>query len=260
LGRGFIHNDLKPANIIWDGRDSLRLVDFGLAARLLFGKAGTDLRGTLPYMSPERIAEGRIGLASDIYSFGATLYHLAMGRPPFWKGDIRAEIQSHIPAKVRELRPSFPADLDEIILRCLLKNPKRRWADYSEIENALENVADEKPLSLREEESADGASLPGRGAVIQRILAVISEARSHLIESGDRSASRIVKDLENRILDWKLTVESCPTSEINSNSEGRHLIGKAEDLLKASMAGQKADIGTLTAEISRVVDRIKSRL
>jgi predicted Ser/Thr protein kinase len=133
---GVIHRDLKPSNILLDPHDQPRLTDFGLA-RLLEGGSNLTMSGkalgSLPYASPEQASGQRlkVGVASDVYSLGGTLYHLLTGRAPF-TGETHAVILRQVletdPVAPQKLNPSVPPDLETICLKCLQKHPGQRYA------------------------------------------------------------------------------------------------------------------------------------
>jgi serine/threonine protein kinase len=153
---GLLHRDIKPSNIIACERggvfDVVKLLDFGLVHETRLGKDGDRLTqhgtiiGSPPYMSPEQAA-GRIELdaRSDIYSLGAVAYFLLTGQPPFVRETPMLMLMAHAyepvlpPAKVR---PDLPADLQAIVLRCLEKEPARRFPDAHSLEQALASCAD----------------------------------------------------------------------------------------------------------------------
>jgi serine/threonine protein kinase len=134
-GRGFLHCDLKPSNVLLDGQGKPYLTDFGLARR-----TGVDsslsisgaILGTPSYMAPEQAtgSRARLGPATDVYGLGAILYELLTGRPPFRAPTIM-ETVVHVlerdPAAPRELRPEVPRELEAICLKCLEKAPKDRY-------------------------------------------------------------------------------------------------------------------------------------
>src|SRR5688572_25624557 len=133
--RGILHRDLKPSNILIDGFDQPRVTDFGLAKRLYEDSELTlsgQVLGSPNYMPPEQ-AEARRGLVgrrSDVYSLGAILYHLITGWAPFVGGTLTETLQAVVntePVAPRLLNPSVPPDLETLCLKCLQKEPSRRY-------------------------------------------------------------------------------------------------------------------------------------
>lgn len=155
--KNVIHRDLKPSNILIDAHDQPRITDFGLAMRL-----GTDsdvtrtgqVLGSLPYMPPEQ-AEGKrdkVGMASDIYSLGATLYHVLTTRPPFIGETpqvIFRQVLESEPIAPRKLNPSVPPDLNTICLKCLEKDPSRRYLSAKNLADDLKRFLNNEPVQAR---------------------------------------------------------------------------------------------------------------
>ncbi len=136
-----IHRDLKPGNILVTPENEVKILDFGIAARLDRGEgAMTTVAGTPFYMAPEQIRGHPPTPATDIYSFGATAFHLATGRPPFHKGDV---IQAHLEKPAPDpltLVPDLDPGLGRIIQRCLEKEPHKRFASASDLRAELERI------------------------------------------------------------------------------------------------------------------------
>jgi len=133
-----IHRDLKPANILLTPDYEVKILDFGIAARLDL-TSGRDLRiyGTPYYMAPEQIRGKRPTPATDVYSFGATAFNLATGRPPFNEGSIVDAHLRQTPPDPLDLEPQLDPRLSELILRCLEKEPTARFRTGSELHQAL---------------------------------------------------------------------------------------------------------------------------
>lgn len=147
---GLIHRDIKPANVLVcekaHTRDVIKLLDFGLVQVCL---GDSDARvtqdgmlvGTPAFMSPEQIAGARaLDARSDIYSFGVLAYYLLSARNPFDRPEVREVFAAHLhdaAPLLRETVPEIAADLEDVVCRCLAKNPSERFATAGELEKAL---------------------------------------------------------------------------------------------------------------------------
>ncbi len=139
--KGVIHRDLKPGNILLTERGKVKIYDFGIAARLGRGDSSSSgACGTPFYMAPEQIRGHAPDPSSDVYSLGATFFHLATGRPPFARGNVIAAHLDMAPPNPIEIVPELPPRLGEIILRCLAKEASARFANAGELAVALRDV------------------------------------------------------------------------------------------------------------------------
>jgi eukaryotic-like serine/threonine-protein kinase len=144
--QGVLHRDLKPSNILMTRSGEPRVSDFGLATAIGGDSKQTAsgaLVGSPAYMSPEQ-ASGRhrdVGPWSDIYSLGATLYELLTGRPPF-QGPTPVEtlrlVHEGALVRPRKIRPEVPPDLETISLKCLERDPARRYRTAREVADELD--------------------------------------------------------------------------------------------------------------------------
>jgi serine/threonine protein kinase len=172
---GVIHRDLKPANILLDrsgaggqsaGRASFlnpKITDFGVAkcagpdgqATNVRGRTVTgEILGTPGYMSPEQamVPLQPVGPAADIYALGAILYELLSGRPPF-TGETPlatvAQVLHNEPVSVTSLQPNVPRDLETICLKCLRKEPHKRYASALEMAEDIQRFLGDEPVRAR---------------------------------------------------------------------------------------------------------------
>jgi eukaryotic-like serine/threonine-protein kinase len=155
--RNILHRDLKPSNVLIDENDQPRVTDFGLAKRL---ESGADLTlsgqvlGSPGYLPPEQASgqRGRIGRRSDVYAWGAILYHLLVGRPPFVASEVvdtLRQVLNDEPVAPRLLNPKTPVDLETICLRCLEKEPARRYPTAHALAEELGRFLRDEPILSR---------------------------------------------------------------------------------------------------------------
>jgi len=155
--QGILHRDLKPHNIMVDGKSDRPLVtDFGLAKFVDGQDALTcagEIMGTPSYMSPEQAQDaGKVTASADLYSLGATLYHLLTGRAPFQASNLAETIRQIIdnePVALRQLNASIDRDLETICLKCLRKNSAGRYDSCAAFADDLELYLSGRPIIAR---------------------------------------------------------------------------------------------------------------
>jgi WD40 repeat protein len=155
--KGIVHRDLKPANVLIDIGGQPRVTDFGLAKQATTDSGLTatgQVLGTPSFMPPEQ-AMGHmdeVGPRSDVYSLGATLYSLLTGRPPFQAASVLEtllQVNEKEPVPPRTLNPETPRDLETVCLKCLEKQPARRYDSAVELAEDLNRYLNDEPVVAR---------------------------------------------------------------------------------------------------------------
>src|SRR6266498_2849470 len=156
-GHGILHRDIKPGNILLDVKGEPHLTDFGLA-RLLETKSTVthtmEVLGTPSYMAPEQAVgnNARVSRATDVYGLGAVFYQLLTGHPPFVGGTTYETVRLVLDTEPRQPRlwnPKIDRDLATICLKCLAKDPQRRYSSALALAEDLEHWLKHEPIRAR---------------------------------------------------------------------------------------------------------------
>ncbi len=167
--KGVLHRDLKPGNVMIDGRGRAKITDFGLAVGVDDDKGGAEVSGTPAYMAPEQLAGKGSSVQSDIYALGLVLYELFTGRKAFEAATLAEWRRKHAeeqPTSPSTVTPGFDPVVERVILRCLEKDPKAR------------------PRSV----TAVAAALPGGDPLAAALAAGETPSPEMVAAAGDRGA------------------------------------------------------------------------
>jgi serine/threonine protein kinase len=176
-GKGVVHSDLKPENIMVDAEDHIKLIDFGIAAsagsrRLTFSKFSSAL-GTPDYISPEQVRGKRGDGRCDVYALGVILYEILTGKMLFEGPHPLAVMNSRLlnpPIPPREANPEVSSELEEIIYRALERDPANRYAGASEFAADLQNPEKIVPADREEHRNWMVRRSPQRRRVFSHVM------------------------------------------------------------------------------------------
>ncbi len=149
--RGIMHLDVKPENILLSGDSSAKVADFGIARTSVETQSHDAISGTLDYLSPEFVLNGRADARADLYALGVIGYLTITGKLPFSGHsaiDILCNKIQHQPIDPRYLRPECSEELSRIVMRCLRGAPEERYSSAQEL--GIDLIASQYPFEVRE--------------------------------------------------------------------------------------------------------------
>jgi uncharacterized delta-60 repeat protein len=184
-----VHGDLKPANLLLDAREQLRITDFGvtLTVRSALAKQGQLIPGGLAYLSPQQAQGDVASVADDVYALGAAIYDLLTGTPPFFKGDLLEQVRNTPPPPMTgrlvqlEMAGAFPEAWERTVAACLAKDPAQRPQSAGQV---LEWLERKEPLAVAKPVEKPQPDAPAKKAETPVVIASGSPAAPAQSESS----------------------------------------------------------------------------
>jgi len=257
---GILHRDLKPSNILMTQSAQPKIADFGLAKVIGADTSTTktgEILGTPGYMAPEQ-ASGvvkNLTPACDIYALGAILYRLLTGRPPFASDDPVQTIMMVIsaePVRPRKLLNTIPVELETICLKCLEKNPLRRYVSVAALQDDLQRYLDGRPILARPAGTLEkvikwakrnpATAIASTGVVLAMIGTVIGLTLHNNSLARELDRSRRLAEHGSELSTWLIQDHFNRLGTISGTTDTRHrLVEKVKEFLDRSFADMPED-------------------
>jgi tetratricopeptide (TPR) repeat protein/tRNA A-37 threonylcarbamoyl transferase component Bud32 len=266
--RGLLHRDLKPANILVDAEGRPHVTDFGLAKRMEEKSGLTmsgEIMGTPAYMAPEQ-AMGRnseITTASDVYGLGGILYAAITGREPF-QGNTLLEtlhkVRASAPDKPTRIDKKIPRDLEVICLKCLEKDPKRRYASAQEVADDLHRWLNGEPIVARPVNAAARSwmwckrrpALAALGgalalAIIAGVIGVAWQWRAAVFQRNEAVAARDAAQKNAQLASTQATLALSTIQDLIADVKNNLSVPNVYELKMALLHNAQAHIESVAA-------------
>jgi len=267
--RGVVHRDLKPGNVLLVGVERRpKITDFGLAKRIdadarEISSSGAVM-GTASYMAPEQAA-GRvrdIGPAADVYALGALLYECLAGRPPF-EGTQNAVLLQVLNEEPSRLAPKVPRDLETICLKCLSKDPARRYTSAEALADDLRHFKAGEPITARQVGRVERAikwakRRPALAALLGFVLlalvglTALSAVALDQEQKAQKEADKAKKARDFLVRIFELADARTETAALTP----RQMLDDAEKRIRRDFADQPE----LQAELQAAIDRVYAKI
>jgi formylglycine-generating enzyme required for sulfatase activity len=271
--RGVVHRDLKPSNVLLTGTERVaKITDFGLAKRIDaeardVSQSGA-IMGTAAYMAPEQAA-GKVrdtGPAADVYALGALLYECLAGRPPFEGAQhvVLVSVLNDEPVPPSRLGGKIPADLETICLKCLSKEPSRRYASAEELANDLRRFQAGEPIRARPVGAVERAvKWARRRPALAALLGVVLLALVGLTALSAVALDREQKaqqeaDKAKKARDFLVRSFAIEDIRAGNTTTARQILNQAEQRIPIEFAEQpqlRDELLAAIADVNRNLDR-----
>jgi formylglycine-generating enzyme required for sulfatase activity len=269
--RGVVHRDLKPSNVLLAGAERVaKITDFGLAKRIdaearEVSQSGA-IMGTASYMAPEQAA-GKVrdtGPAADVYSLGALLYECLAGRPPFEGPQhvVLASVLNDEPLAPSRLGAKVPADLETICLKCLSKEPARRYASAEELANDLRRFQEGEPIRARPVGAVERALKWARrrpalaALLLVTVLGLVGLAILSAKLAAKEKEARQEADKAKKARDALVSIFRISQADSHGGNTARQILAQAETRIREEFADQPE----LRAELVAAIEEVKRNI